>query len=103
VEAADYAFAPASVTGRPGSRLRLRVTSQSSTLHNISIPEQAVDQDIEPGSTVEVSVTMPSAGVVPFFCKFHAALGQRGELVADGPPALREGRAARITAIQPSR
>jgi YVTN family beta-propeller protein len=89
VEAADYAFAPASITGPPGSRLRLRLTSRSSTLHNISVPGQDVDRDIEPGSTVEVSVTLPSAGVVPFFCKFHAALGQRGELVATAPRALR--------------
>jgi hypothetical protein len=68
------------------------VTSQSSTLHNISIPEQAVDQDIEPGSTVEVSVTMPSAGVVPFFCKFHAALGQRARGRRAPRPARGAGR-----------
>ena len=104
VEASDYAFAPASITGRPESRLRLRVTSRSSTLHNITIPGLAVDRDIEPGSTVEVPITLPSAGVVPFFCKFHAALGQRGELVAAGPRSMGEGRTTAWTATpQPSR
>ena len=34
-------------------------------------------------------VTLPSAGVVPFFCSSNAALGQRGELVATAPRALR--------------
>lgn len=89
VEAEDYAFKPASITGRPGDRLLLRLTSRSSTLHNLSVPAQGIDRDVEPGSTVEILVTLPSSGVVPFFCKFHAALGQRGELVAAGPRAAR--------------
>ena len=82
VEAADYAFRPASVKGRPGDQIRLLLTSRSSTLHNVSIPTQRIDRDIEPGATVEVLATIPNAGVLPFFCKFHVALGQRGELVA---------------------
>jgi YVTN family beta-propeller protein len=89
VEAEDYAFKPASITGRPGDRLLLRLTSRSSTLHNVSVPAQGIDRDIEPGSTVEILVTLPGSGTVPFFCKFHAALGQRGELVAAGPRAAR--------------
>ena len=89
VEAEDYAFKPASIRGRPGDRLHLRLISRSSTLHNITVPGQGVDRDIEPGATVEVPVTLPSAGVVPFFCKFHEALGQRGELVAAVPRAAR--------------
>jgi plastocyanin len=34
---------------------------------------------------MEVIVTLPDKGAVPFFCKFHAALGQRGELVTVPP------------------
>ena len=89
VETEDYAFKPASITGRAGDRLLLRLTSRSSTLHNVSVPAQGIDRDIEPGATVEIPVTLPASGAVPFFCKFHAALGQRGELVAAGPRAAR--------------
>ena len=81
VQTEDYAFKPDSVRGLPGQRLRLRLTSRSSTLHNITIPAQGVDRDIEPGAVVDVDVTLPEAGAVGFFCKFHAALGQRGEVV----------------------
>ena len=80
VEAEDYAFTPSSVRGSAGERLRLRLTNRSSTLHNITIPTQHVDRDIEPGGAVEVDVTVPEAGAVAFFCKFHAALGQRGQI-----------------------
>jgi YVTN family beta-propeller protein len=96
MEVEDYAFKPASITGRPGDRLVLRLTSRSSSLHNLSIPTQGIDRDIEPGATVEIPVALPASGAVPFFCKIHAALGQRGELVAGGPRAARES-------AQPSR
>lgn len=89
VEVEDYVFKPASITARPGDRLLMRVTSRSSTLHNVTVPAQGIDRDIEPGSAVEILVTLPGSGGVPFFCKFHAALGQRGELVAAGPRAAR--------------
>ena len=88
VDAEDYAFRPASVAERPGTPLRLRVTSRSSTLHNFTLPAQRIDRDIAPGDTVEIELAVPASGSVPFFCKFHAALGQRGELIAagTGPP-----------------
>ena len=88
VDAEDYAFRPASVAERPGTPLRLRVTSRSSTLHNFTLPAQRIDRDIAPGDTVEIELAVPASGSVPFFCKFHAALGQRGELIAAGtsPP-----------------
>ena len=89
VEVEDYAFKPASITGRPGDGLVLRLISRSSTLHNLSLPTQGIDRDIEPGSTVDIPVTLPASGSVPFFCKVHAALGQRGQLVVAGPRAAR--------------
>jgi YVTN family beta-propeller protein len=48
VEADDYAFRPASFTERPGTLVRLRLTSRSSTLHNVTLPEQRIDRDIPP-------------------------------------------------------
>jgi plastocyanin len=37
---------------------------------------------LPPGSHVEVEVTVPRSGAVPFFCKFHEPLGQRGQVIA---------------------
>jgi YVTN family beta-propeller protein len=87
MDAEDYAFHPAAVAERPGTALRLRVTSRSSTLHNFTLPAQRIDRDIGPGNTVEIKLAIPVSGSVPFFCKFHTALGQRGELIATGAGA----------------
>jgi YVTN family beta-propeller protein len=81
IQLEDYAFTPASVPARPGTALRLRLTNRASALHNITVPTQRIDRDIEPGSTIEVDVAVPDTGGVPFFCKFHGPLGQRGEVV----------------------
>jgi YVTN family beta-propeller protein len=87
MDAEDYGFRPTSVAERAGTLLRLRVTSRSSTLHNFTLPAQRIDRDIAPGETVEIELEVPASGSIPF-CKFHAALGQRGELIAagTGPP-----------------
>jgi plastocyanin len=42
-----------------------------------------LDRDLPPQADVEVELTVPAAGPMAFFCKFHEALGQRGQLVVD--------------------
>jgi YVTN family beta-propeller protein len=78
IRADDYSFAPAALRGRAGQRLRLRVDNAASTLHNLSAPLLGLDRDLPPGARVEVDVVLPASGPVPFFCKFHAPLGQEG-------------------------
>jgi plastocyanin len=82
LEADTYYFAPTFLRGVPGQRLTLEVENDSETIHNLSIPEQQVDQNILPKGTVKVEVTIPPAGAVRFFRKFHAPLGMNGELLA---------------------
>jgi YVTN family beta-propeller protein len=82
LEADDYYFAPTFLRGEPGQKLTLEIENESGTLHNISLPEQHIDTDIPPKGKVTVEVTIPSSGVVHFFCKFHGALGMNGELLA---------------------
>jgi YVTN family beta-propeller protein len=78
----DYYFAPTVLRGRPGQRLSLRVENAASTLHNLSATALGLDRDLPPRGRAEVDVTFPASGSVPFFCKFHAPLGQNGLLVA---------------------
>jgi YVTN family beta-propeller protein len=82
LEADDYYFAPAFLHGEPGQPLTLAVENESGALHNLSIPELQVDQDIPPKAVAKVRVTFPSAGTVRFFCKLHAGMGMNGELRA---------------------
>jgi YVTN family beta-propeller protein len=82
LEAHDYSFTPAFLHGEPGQPLTLLVQNESGTLHNLSIPESQIDQDIPPRARAKVQVTFPSSGTVRFFCKLHAAMGMNGELRA---------------------
>jgi YVTN family beta-propeller protein len=83
VEADDYYFSPADIHGVPGQMLTIEVSNESRTLHNFSIPEQGIDQDIRPGAKIDVTVTFPTSGALEYFCKFHKALGMTGRLVVD--------------------
>jgi YVTN family beta-propeller protein len=87
LEADDYYFAPTILRGEPGQVLKLSVENESTTLHNINIPGLSIDRDIPPKGVVEVEVTFPASGMLPFFCKLHAALGMHGELRAGGERA----------------
>jgi YVTN family beta-propeller protein len=82
LEADDYYFAPTFLHGEPGQPLTLAVENASGTLHNLSIPALQIDQDIPPKARATMQVTLPSEGLVRFFCKLHAALGMNGELQA---------------------
>ena len=82
LEADDYYFAPTFLHGKPGQPLTLAVENESGTLHNLSISELQIDQDIPPKGKAKVQVTFPSSGTVRFFCKLHAAMGMNGELRA---------------------
>jgi YVTN family beta-propeller protein len=79
----DYSFTPPVLHGRAGQPLRLRIRNAASTLHNLSVPSVGLDRDLLPQADAEVQLTIPAAGPVAFFCKFHEALGQRGQLVVD--------------------
>jgi plastocyanin len=82
LEADDYSFAPTFLHGEPGQPLTLAVENESGTLHNLSITELQIDQDIPPKAKVKVQVNFPSSGTVRFFCKLHAGMGLNGELRA---------------------
>jgi YVTN family beta-propeller protein len=81
LRADDYYFAPTFIHGKTGQRLRLHVENSAGTLHNLSAPALGIDIDLPPRGRREVDVVFPPTGSVPFFCKFHAALGQNGLLV----------------------
>jgi YVTN family beta-propeller protein len=93
VEADDYYFSPTFVRGVPGQKLTVEVENESSTLHNFSVPGQAINRDVPPKGTVKVDVVFPASGVVGFHCKFHSALGMNGELLAGdaAPQRLSQG------------
>jgi YVTN family beta-propeller protein len=87
LEADDDYFAPTFLRGAPGQKLKMVVENESSSLHNLSIPELGVDTNVAPHASVEIEVTFPQTGSTRFFCKLHTALGMNGALlVGDANP-----------------
>lgn len=81
IEAEDTFFTPTCLTGVPPGEFALAVHNAGAALHNISVPDQGIDMDVEPGQSVTVHVKVAGV-VVPFFCKYHRASGMVGSLVA---------------------
>ena len=80
IEADDFTFAPATLVGTAGQTITLTVTNNGSASHTFTIDDQNVDEELEGGDSVEVSVTFPDSGSVRFYCRFHGGGGMEGEL-----------------------
>ena len=83
IEASDFFFSPTCVTGLHGGTITLTVHNGGVVLHNVSIPQLHIDQDMSPGQTITVVVKMGSAPLV-FFCKYHRGSGMLGALIPAG-------------------
>lgn len=78
LEASEFAFDPTCVEASGGATLEVTVRNVGSALHNLRIDSLGIDQDVQPGETITVEVTLPSSGPVPFVCKYHIANGMQG-------------------------
>ncbi len=83
IEASDFFFSPTCVTGLHSGMITLTVHNGGVVLHNVSIPQLHIDQDMSPGQTITVVVNMGSTPLV-FFCKYHRASGMLGALIPAG-------------------
>jgi plastocyanin len=82
VELDSFYFEPTVVKGTPGAQLKLELSNESQSLHNFTLSDQNIDQDVQPGQSADVTVTVPQSGFVEFFCKYHKGSGMVGELTA---------------------
>ena len=82
VEMDDFYFEPTVLTGNPGQKLTIELKNESKagTLHNFSLSDQNIDQDVQADQSTEVMVTFPQSGFLEFFCKYHKSSGMVGEL-----------------------
>ena len=83
LEVDSYYFEPTFVRGDPGQKLEVELKNDAaSTTHNFTVTAQNVDTDIPAKGKATITITIPQAGVVGFFCKFHTGQGMNGELLA---------------------
>jgi plastocyanin len=80
LEQDNFYFEPTILKGTPGQKLTIELSNEGSALHNFSIPDQSIDQDVQPDTKGEVTVTLPDSGTVVFFCKYHQSQGMVGAL-----------------------
>jgi len=82
VEMDDFYFGPTVLTGSPGQKLTIELKNESKagTLHNFTLSDQNIDQDVQADQSTEVTVTFPQSGFLEFFCKYHKSSGMVGEL-----------------------
>jgi len=75
-------FSPSILVGSPGERIRLTIVNRSLVpfTHNFTLTKEKIDHDIPWKTSYVVSVTFPESGALFFYCKYHVALGQVGEL-----------------------
>jgi plastocyanin len=78
----NFYFEPTVLSGSGGQTIALTIQNDTDTLHNFSVAEQQVSQDVPQGQSVKVTVSLPASGVLVFFCKYHRASGMVGELKA---------------------
>jgi plastocyanin len=82
LEQDNFYFEPTVLEGTPGQKLTIELSNEGSALHNFSIPDQSIDQDVQPDAKGEVTVTFPNSGTLVFFCKYHQSQGMVGALEA---------------------
>jgi plastocyanin len=80
LEQDNYYFSPTILMGSAGEKLTLELSNEGSALHNFSVTDQGIDQDVPSGKKAEVTVTFPQSGTLVFFCKYHQTLGMVGAL-----------------------
>ncbi|HEY3022705.1 MAG TPA: hypothetical protein VGK11_03610, partial [Actinomycetota bacterium] len=48
LEQDNFYFEPTVLEGTPGQKLTIELSNEGSALHNFSIPDQSIDQDVQP-------------------------------------------------------
>jgi plastocyanin len=84
IELDDFYFEPTVLQGTAGQELKLELRNEGAALHNFSLDEQSIDQDVQAGEDASVTVTFPDSEFVVFFCKYHRGQGMVGELAVGG-------------------
>ena len=82
LEADDFYFKPTFVDAKPGTKLSVEIENEGQNEHTFTIDSANVDQEIAPGKSATVQVTVPSSGDLNFYCRFHRGIGMQGAIVA---------------------
>ena len=81
IRAEGFSFVPAELLASPGQTLTIEVENAGGGSHTFTIEDLGIDEELSPGDRVQVEVTLPDSGSLPFICRFHERSGMVGEIV----------------------
>jgi plastocyanin len=84
VSLGDYFFKPTVIEGKSGSKVTLELKNVGQVAHTFTIDSQKIDQNLDPGASATVTVTIPKTGAVSFYCRYHRSSGMAGALAVAG-------------------
>jgi plastocyanin len=81
IDADDFYFEKTYLKGKAGKTVGVTITNEGAVDHTFTIDAQGVDEELAPGDSIDVDVTIPDDGKpAVFYCRFHKASGMQGAL-----------------------
>jgi plastocyanin len=80
LELDNFYFQPTFIKVAPGQKLTLEIKNEGSVPHTFTAPSLNIDKELQPDTKMDVTVTMPMSGNVPFYCRFHKDNGMQGAI-----------------------
>jgi plastocyanin len=78
LELDDYYFEPTFLKASPGATVHVELENDGDDPHTFTIDALGIDQEVAPGDSASVDVTLPQEGAVRFYCRFHGGVGMQG-------------------------
>lgn len=74
VEMTDFAFNPTFLKGgKPGAVVKVHLNNTSGLPHTFTSSAFGVDETVAPGTSLDVTITLPQSGATQYHCRFHIA------------------------------
>jgi plastocyanin len=72
VEADDFYFEPTFIKGgTPGATVTVKLKNKGKNPHTFTSSALGVDEQVAPGESKDVTITLPQSGASEFHCTFH--------------------------------
>jgi len=79
LEADEFYFDKTFVKGTAGKTVGVTVKNEGSVPHTFTIDAQDIDEELQPGDSIDIDVKVPKNGkAANFYCRFHVASGMQG-------------------------
>lgn len=79
LEADEFYFDKTFIKGTAGETVGVTVKNEGNVAHTFTIDAQGIDEELQPGDSIDVDVTVPKNGkVANFYCRFHVGSGMQG-------------------------